>query len=107
MFLDSFAKIISLDKIKCIHVNDSKNERGTHKDRHANIGYGTIGFDNLLKIINNAKLKDVPKILETPYISKNDNEKELVYPPYKQEIAMIKKGEFNPNLIEEVREYYK
>ena len=107
LFLDSFAKIIPLDKIKCIHVNDSKNERGTHKDRHANIGYGTIGFDNLLKIINNEKLKDVPKILETPYISKNDNEKELVYPPYKQEIAMIKKGEFNPNLIEEVREYYK
>ena len=107
LFLDSFAKIIPLDKIKCIHVNDSKNERGTHKDRHANIGYGTIGFENLLKIINNEKLKDVPKILETPYISKNDNEKELVYPPYKQEIAMIKKGEFNPNLIEEVREYYK
>ncbi len=107
LFLDSFAKIIPLDKIKCIHVNDSKNERGTHKDRHANIGYGTIGFDNLIKIINNEKLKDVPKILETPYISKNDNEKELVYPPYKQEIAMIKKGEFNPNLIEEVREYYK
>ena len=107
LFLDSFAKIIPLDKIKCIHVNDSKNERGTHKDRRANIGYGTIGFDNLIKIINNEKLKDVPKILETPYISKNDNEKELVYPPYKQEIAMIKKGEFNPNLIEEVREYYK
>ena len=107
LFLDSFAKIIPLDKIKCIHVNDSKNERGAHKDRHANIGYGTIGFENLLKIINNEKLKDVPKILETPYISKNDNEKELVYPPYKQEIAMIKSGEFNPNLIEEVREYYK
>ncbi len=107
LFLDEFTKSIPLEKIKCIHVNDSKNVRGSHKDRHANIGYGTIGFESLIKIVNNEKLKNVPKILETPYISKNDSEKELVYPPYKLEIEMLKKGLFNPNLIDDIRESYK
>ena len=107
LFLDEFTKSIPLEKIKCIHVNDSKNVRGSHKDRHANIGYGTIGFESLIKIVNNEKLKNVPKILETPYISKNDSEKELVYPPYKLEIEMLKKGLFNSNLINDIRESYK
>ena len=106
-FLDNFDNLIGIEKIKCIHVNDSKNLIGTHKDRHENIGIGTIGFDNLIKIINNEKLKDVPKILETPYVSKEENSKELAYPPYKFEIEMIKKGIFNPNLINNIREYYK
>jgi len=105
--LDEFDKLIGIDKIKCVHVNDSKNIIGSHKDRHANFGFGTIGFKNLMNVINNIKLKDVPKILETPYISKNDNEKALTLPPYKFEIAMIKRNEFNPNLINEIREYYK
>ena len=83
--LQEFDKIIGLDKLLCIHVNDSKNEKGSHKDRHENIGYGTIGFENLLKVIYNEKLKDVPKILETPYIK--DETKS--YPPYKFEIEMI------------------
>ncbi len=106
-YLDDFEKEIGIDKIKCVHLNDSKNVLASHKDRHENIGFGTIGFDTLLSIINHEKLKDVPKILETPYISKNDTEKELMYPPYKFEIEMIKKGEFNPNLISDIREYYK
>ena len=106
-FLDEFDKLIGIDKIKCVHVNDSKNILGRHKDRHENFGFGNLGFDTLIKVVNHPKLKDVPKILETPYVSKNDLEKELVYPPYKFEIEMIKNGEFNPNLIEDIRNYYK
>lgn len=80
--LDSFDKIIGIDKIKCIHINDSKNTLGLHKDRHENVGKGTIGLDILMKVIDNPKLKDVPKILETPYIDGKA--------PYKEEIALIK-----------------
>ncbi len=106
-FLDEFDKIIGINKIKCIHVNDSKNELGSHKDRHANIGFGTLGFDTILNIVNNEKLKDVPKILETPYINKTNEDKELVYPPYKFEIEMLRKRIFNPNLFDDIRKYYK
>ena len=88
--LKEFDKIIGINYIKCVHINDSKNERGSKKDRHENIGYGTIGFDNMIKIIYNDKLKDVPKILETPYI--ND------LPPYKEEIESILNKKFNNNL---------
>lgn len=104
-FLNEFDKLIGLAKIKCVHLNDSKNELNSHKDRHANIGLGTIGFTNLLKIVNNHRLKDIPKILETPYIDTNEAKKRQ-YPPYKMEIAMLKKGEFNPNLIEDIKNYY-
>ena len=94
--LDSFDKIIGLDKLKCIHVNDSKNIMGSHKDRHENIGYGYIGFDNLINIIYNKRLDNIPKILETPYIDKT-------YPPYKYEIEMIRSKKFNDNLINECK----
>ena len=106
-FLEEFSKILDLNLIKCIHINDSKNVLGSHKDRHENIGYGTIGFNTLLNIVNNSKLKDVPKILETPYVNKEDNSKELLYPPYKFEIDMLKKGIFNNNLKDNIRDYYK
>ena len=98
-YLSVFDSEIGLDKVKCVHVNDSKNVVGSHKDRHANIGFGTIGFDNLLNVIYNPKLKDVPKILETPYIKE--------FPPYKFEIAMIKDKKFNPSLESDVENYYK
>ena len=98
-YLEELDKEIGLDKVKCIHVNDSKNAIGTHKDRHANIGYGTIGFANLINVLYNPKLKDVPKILETPWIGE--------YPPYKLEIAMIKDKKFNPNLEQDLINYYK
>ena len=78
----SFDKIIGIDKIKCVHVNDSKNPLDSHKDRHENIGKGTIGLDTLINIIYYDKLKDVPKILETPYIDG--------MAPYKEEISLIK-----------------
>lgn len=93
-YLKDFDKQIGKDKIKCVHVNDSKNPIGSHKDRHENIGLGTIGFDNLISICYHEKLKNVPKILETPWIGE--------YPPYKEEIEMIKNKEFNPNLAEVV-----
>ncbi len=106
-FLDTFDKEIGINKIKCVHVNDSKNSINTHKDRHANIGLGTLGFETILNIVNNEQLKDVPKILETPYIGEDDNDKNRIYPPYKMEIEMLKKGEFKENLLEEIREFYK
>lgn len=84
--LDEFDKKIGLDYIKCIHINDSKNEVSSHKDRHENIGYGTIGFDTLINIIYNKRLESIPKILETPYVEKNA--------PYKEEIENIKLKEF-------------
>ncbi len=83
--LDEFDKIVGLKYLKCIHINDSKNERGSHKDRHENIGKGYIGLDNLIKVIYNPRLDNIPKILETPYI--ND------LAPYKEEIALIRKYE--------------
>ena len=88
--LDEFDRIVGLSYLKCIHINDSKNIKGAKKDRHENIGYGTLGFDNLIKIIYNPKLDNIPKILETPYI--NDKA------PYKEEIAMIREKNFNDNL---------
>lgn len=89
-YLEEFDKVIGIEKIKCVHLNDSKNILGSHKDRHANIGYGTIGFENLLKVFYHEKLKDVPKILETPYI----NEKA----PYKIEIEMLRTKTFVDNI---------
>ncbi len=80
--IESFDKIIGIDKIKCIHINDSKNSIESHKDRHENIGKGTIGLDTLMKVIDCDKLKDVPKILETPYIDGKA--------PYKEEISLIR-----------------
>lgn len=95
-YLDSFDKLIGINKIGCIHVNDSKNDISSHKDRHENIGLGTIGFDTLLNIIYNKRLENIPKILETPYIDKK-------YAPYKYEIEMIRKKEFNKDLIETIK----
>lgn len=106
-FLNTFNKLIGINYIKCIHVNDSKNPLSSHKDRHANIGFGTLGFDTLLKIINNPVLQDIPKILETPYIGENDEDKNRIYPPYKFEIAMIREGVFNNNLLNDIRNFYK
>ena len=105
--LEEFNNIIGLDKIGCIHINDSKNLAFSHKDRHENIGLGTIEFEDLINVIYNDKLKNVPKILETPYVGKDDNSKERIYPPYKFEIEMIRNKKFNENLLEDIRNYYK
>ena len=106
-YLDDFANLIGLEKIGCVHVNDSKNPLNSHKDRHENIGIGTIGFNNLLNVIYNKRLENIPFILETPYVCKEDNEIEKIYPPYKFEIKMIRTKEFNPSLLKDIRTYYK
>ena len=104
--LEEFNKIIGEEKIGCIHINDSKNKKGSHKDRHENIGLGYIGFENLSKIIHHKKLENIPKILETPYISINGG-KDRTYPPYKFEIEMIRNNEFNENLLDDIKNYYR
>lgn len=100
--IEEFDQIIGLDKIAVIHVNDSKNNLGSRKDRHTNIGFGQIGFDTLYKIITDERFKDIPKILETPYVPIPGTKDSL--PPYKYEIEMLKNNEFNPNLIEDILE---
>ena len=105
-YLDLFDKEIGIDKIKVVHVNDSKNEIGSHKDRHENIGFGTIGFTALVDVINNPRL-DVPFILETPYVGDSDDDKNRLYPPYKYEIEMIRNKEFDIDLKKKIRENYK
>ncbi len=104
--LDEIDKLIGIDKIKCIHINDSKNILGSKKDRHENIGLGSIGFNNLINVIYNKRISNIPKILETPYVTINNNSKDKIYPPYKQEIDMIKNKSFDNNLLDKIRKYY-
>jgi len=92
--LKEFDSLIGLDKISVVHVNDSKNELGSRKDRHENIGFGHIGFEALINVIYHDAFKNVPKILETPFVEKK--------PPYLHEIKMIRDKKFNPNLKEEI-----
>ena len=84
--LDEFDRIVGLNHIRVIHLNDSKNQPGARKDRHANVGYGELGFDFLNKVVSHPRLLHIPKILETPYV--ND------FPPYKKEIEMLRSGIF-------------
>ncbi len=86
--LDTFDHVIGLERLHVIHLNDSKNVQGARKDRHANIGMGEIGFEALHKVAENKRTEHIAKILETPYIDKK--------PPYKQEIAMLRSGKFEP-----------
>lgn len=104
--LDEFDNVIGLDYLKCIHINDSKNDIGAHKDRHDNIGFGTIGFDNMINIIYNKRLENIPKILETPYIGDSDDDKKRLYPPYKFEIQMIRDKKFDSEVLNNIRKYY-
>ena len=95
-FLDEFDNLIGINKIGCVHVNDSKNIKGAHKDRHENFGFGNVGYETLINIIYNERLENVPKILETPYVDKD-------YPPYKYEIEMIRNKQFDENLLEKIK----
>lgn len=97
--LSEFDKIVGIDRIKVVHINDSKNECGAKKDRHENIGFGHIGFDTLHEIIYHEALTDLPKILETPFVGEDKKNKK---PPYKHEIAMIKAGTFEEELLEKI-----
>lgn len=93
--LNEFDKIVGVDRIKVVHVNDSKNDIGAHKDRHENIGFGYIGFDALNYIVHHDTFKDVPKILETPFVGEDKKSKK---PPYKLEIEMLKQQQFDSEL---------
>ena len=105
--LDKFDEVIGLDYLQCIHINDSKNICGSHKDRHANIGFGTIGFDNLINVIYNKRIENIPKILETPYVGESDDDKNRLYPPFMFEIEMIRNKKFDDMLLDKIRKYYR
>ncbi|WP_026674683.1 deoxyribonuclease IV [Alkalihalobacterium bogoriense] len=95
--LEEFDKIIGIDRIQVLHVNDSKNERGARKDRHENIGFGHIGYKALHYIVHHPQLMHVPKILETPFVGEDKTSKKA---PYKHEISMLKEGAFNEKFRE-------
>lgn len=92
--INNFNDIVGLNNLKVIHINDSKNVCGSHKDRHANFGFGNIGFDTLIKFVYDERFLSIPKILETPYV--ND------CPPYKYEIEMIKNKLFDKYLLDKI-----
>ena len=99
--MEDFDRILGKDQIAVFHINDSKNVPGAAKDRHENIGFGQIGFDALNYIVHHPDFEDVPKILETPYIPSPSNPKKS-YAPYKYEIEMLRKGEFDPRMKEKI-----
>ncbi|PTF96262.1 deoxyribonuclease IV [Staphylococcus chromogenes] len=93
--LNEFDKIIGVDRIKVVHVNDSKKPREAHKDRHENIGFGHIGFDVLNYVVHHPQFENIPKILETPYVGEDKKNKK---PPYKFEIEAFRNEKFDPEM---------
>ncbi len=73
--LNEFDKIVGIDRLQVLHVNDSKNVRGAAKDRHENIGFGHIGYKALHDIVHHPQLEHIPKILETPYVGEEKKDK--------------------------------
>ena len=88
LILDEFDRVLGLDRLKVVHLNDTKNPRGAHKDRHENIGFGYLGFDALRSYVIEPRLDEIPIILETPHIGE--------VAPYKKEVAMLRSGIFDP-----------
>lgn len=84
--ISEFDQVIGLNFLKVIHLNDSKNPFNSRKDRHENIGYGSIGFDALCAVCYHPLLQKIPKILETPYFADKA--------PYQHEIMMLKRKKF-------------
>ncbi|WP_417899564.1 deoxyribonuclease IV [Bacillus sp. CSS-39] len=97
--LKQFDDIVGLDRIKVLHINDSKNIRGAAKDRHENIGFGNIGFDALNYIVHHDQLSAIPKILETPYVGEDKKDRK---PPYKHEIAMLRNKVFQEDILTKI-----
>ena len=91
LVLDEFDKTLGKDQIAVFHINDSKNEKGAAKDRHANLGVGQIGFAPLYHIVHHPDFLTIPKILETPWYPDPQNPKKLL-PPYRREIAWLRAG---------------
>ena len=86
---EEFDKVIGLDQIAVFHINDSMNPLGAHKDRHANIDKGNIGYETLHRLVHDERFVNVPKILETPWVVVDGSDKKV--PPYKEEIAWLLK----------------
>lgn len=87
---EEFDKVIGLDQIAVFHINDSMNPLGAHKDRHANIDKGSIGYETLHRLVHDERFIDVPKILETPWLAEESSDKKTK-PPYKEEIEWLLK----------------
>lgn len=98
---EQFDKILGKDQIAVFHINDSKNACGTKKDRHANLGFGEIGFDALSYIVRHPDFLEVPKILETPYVPSPTKEK-ASYAPYRHEIEMLRDNHFDPEVQQKI-----
>ena len=90
--LNEFDKTVGIQRIKVLHINDSKNVCGARKDRHENIGFGEIGFGALNYIVHHPAFTEVPKILETPYVGEDKKNKKA---PYQFEIDMIRAQSFD------------
>lgn len=107
--LAEFDRLVGLDRIKVMHINDSKNPRGSHKDRHTPIGTGFIGFDPILRLTQHEALQDLPFILETPWIGKDAKTQR---PMYEAEIALLRGnaaerfGEGYVNDVERLAEFF-
>ena len=97
--LNEFDHVIGLDRLKVVHLNDSKNPQGSHKDRHTNIGLGTLGFDVLNAVAHHPQLTTGPKIMETPVIGPD---RKHGVNPHGYEVAMLKHQQFNPDLEADV-----
>lgn len=98
-----FDRIVGKERISVFHINDSKNVLGAAKDRHENIGFGYIGFDSLNYIVNHPDFIDIPKILETPFVAKTDDDNDKIYPPYKFEIEMFINQQFDQDVMNKIR----
>ncbi|MGG0656648.1 deoxyribonuclease IV [Rummeliibacillus pycnus] len=98
--LEKFDKVIGVERIKVLHINDSKNVCGAAKDRHENIGFGHIGFDALNRIVHHDAFTGIPKILETPWVGTDAKNKKA---PYAYEIEMFRSEKFMPEKIDALR----
>ncbi|MDD3957492.1 MAG: deoxyribonuclease IV [Candidatus Izemoplasmatales bacterium] len=103
--LHELDQTIGFDRIRVLHLNDSKNPTAAHKDRHENFGFGALGFEPLMRIIHHPAFKSVPKILETPFVQ-GVKRPQASYPPYDHEIKMIKNNSFESRLIEMILDHY-
>jgi deoxyribonuclease IV len=97
--LEEFDKIIGIDRLKVLHINDSKNPTGARKDRHENLGFGHIGFKALNHIVHHPQLAGIPKILETPYVGEDKKDKKA---PYKFEIEMLRSQQFDEDVLTKI-----
>ena len=99
--IEKFDKVIGKDQIAVFHLNDSKNPQGASKDRHENTGFGHLGFEALHYVAAHPDFEQVPKILESPYITV-DKEKKISVAPYKYEIEMLRSGVYDAQMMEKI-----